>query len=156
MDQEKLKQWMNLSKNMYGGDFWKGIFDDDTMKHFMQDLPFMDSASASKPDSKKGFPEIDIVESQKELVLIIYLPGVEKNHVQLASYGEYIVIKGSKPFPFPEQAYRNIESHYGEFERKLKLPDYIVPSEASAKFLNGILYVSYSKAVVRGDIIPIE
>lgn len=156
MDAEKLKQWINLSKNMYGTDFWKGIFEDDSMKQFMQDLPIGESGVVSKPDNKNGYPAIDVAESQKELIYMIYLPGVDKHNVQLASYGEYLVVRGSRLHLFPREIYQNIESHYGEFERKIKIPDYIVPGEAAAKFLNGVLYVSFSKAMVRGDIIPIE
>nr|WP_269448511.1 Hsp20/alpha crystallin family protein [Metabacillus kandeliae] len=122
----------------------------------MQDLPFSDTGAVSRPDNKNGFPAIDVAETAKELIYIIYLPGVDKHQVQLASYGEYLVVRGSRALLFPEQVYKSIEGHYGEFERKIKLPEYIVPAEAAAKFMNGVLFVSYSKSMLRGDIIPIE
>lgn len=35
MDFEKMKQWMELAQQMYGGDFWKQVFDEDQKTPFM-------------------------------------------------------------------------------------------------------------------------
>lgn len=67
--------------------------------------------------NEDAFPLIDIVETHDELQFLLYLPGYRKQDVQLLSYGEYIVVKGTRKSFFNEQDFKQKTGKYGDFEK---------------------------------------
>ncbi|MCM3568876.1 Hsp20/alpha crystallin family protein [Neobacillus mesonae] len=162
MDMEKLKQWMELAKNMQGGDFWGNIFDQEFAKQFMNEQqmtpPFNTSnqQSARKENPEKSFPAIDLLEGEEEVIIIIELPGVLKENVELGLNANILTVKGKAQPLHPQLNISYSERFYGEFQRQITLPDTIAPNEISAKFWNGLLMVRYPRNIDRGEIIPID
>jgi HSP20 family protein len=174
MDIDKLKQWMDIAQNMHGGDFWKNVLDQEFAKQFINDQNFNSSfsgfenhsarsetASRQEQSSKneqaaRTFPLIDIIEGDLEVLVLIELPGIPKEKIELGLNGNVLSIKGvSMPL------HQNLnptysERFYGEFQRQIKLPDTVSPNELSAKFWNGILFVSYKRSLENIEIIPID
>jgi HSP20 family protein len=106
MDIEKLKQWMEIAQNMQGGDFWKNIFDQDFAKQFINDQPFKPAGTESEstktqPTAPQTFPLIDILEGEKEVVVIIELAGIKKEDIQLGLSGDILTVKGIKKKMYP-------------------------------------------------------
>ncbi|WML44931.1 Hsp20/alpha crystallin family protein [Neobacillus sp. PS3-40] len=168
MDIEKLKQWMDVAQNMQGGDFWKNVFDQEFAKQFMNDQAFNSSftgfdnnssrkESTSQPEqSPRTFPLIDLFEGDQEVLVLIELPGVPKDKIELGLSGNVLSIKG---VAMPLHTNLNptySERFYGEFQRQIKLPDMVSPNDLSAKFWNGILFVSYKRFLENKEIIPID
>lgn len=119
MDFDKMKQWMEMAQNMYGGDFWKNVFDDEQLKSFQNghsNFPFQQGDGQMRRN-EDAFPLIDIVETHDELQFLLYLPGYRKQDVQLLSYGEYIVVKGTRKSFFNEQDFKQKTGKYGDFEK---------------------------------------
>ncbi|WP_066370311.1 Hsp20/alpha crystallin family protein [Neobacillus fumarioli] len=162
MDMEKLKQWLELAKSMQGGDFWGNIFDEGVAKQFMND-PQFDTPSQSthnqpsREDSySRTFPVIDILEGEEEVFVIIELPGVTKENMQLGLNGNVLSIKGKvlPIHPLIKPSYS--ERFYGDFQRQITLPDHVNPGDLNAKFWNGLLVVRYARSTFKGEIIPID
>lgn len=162
MDYEKLKQWMDMAKNMNGGEFWNNIFDQEFAKQFINDPPFNSQVSGSnhqedRQESKhRPFPSIDLLEGEEEVVVMIEVPGIKKENIELALKGNILTVKGNALPIHPHLKLTYSERFYGEFQRQISLPDIITPNQLNAKFWNGILYVSYQRTVEKGEIIPID
>jgi HSP20 family protein len=162
VDQEKLKQWMELAKNIQGGDFWNNIFDQDFAKQFVNDQTTYSNLSNSErqPDKKENnsrpFPVIDVIEGDEEVIVCMELPGIMKENIELALSGNILTVKGNILPSHPHLKISYSERLYGEFKRQITLPDVISPNQLSAKFWNGLLFVSYQRIVEKGEIIPID
>lgn len=159
---DKLKQWMDIAKNMHGGDFWNNIFDQDFAKQFMNEQQFnqptsnTNGPSAREEKTAKTFPAIDVLENENEVVVMIEVPGVMKENLELGLNGTILTVKG-KALPInPQLNLTYSERFYGEFQRQITLPDPVSPNQLNAKFWNGILFVSYQRTVEKGEIIPID
>ncbi|WHY75640.1 Hsp20/alpha crystallin family protein [Neobacillus sp. WH10] len=162
MDMEKLKQWMDIAKNMHGGDFWNNIFDQDFAKQFMNDqqnnqrFSSPEGQSTREEKNSRTFPAIDLLESEQEVIVMIELPGVMKENLELGLNGNMLTIKGKALPIHPHLNITYSERFYGEFQRQITLPDTVSPNQLGAKFWNGILFVSYQRTVEKGEIIPID
>ena len=159
---DKLKQWMDIAKNMHGGDFWNNIFDQDFAKQFMNEQQFTQSSSnANGPSAReekttRTFPVIDILENENEVIVMIEVPGVMKENLELGLNGTILTVKGKALPIHPQLNLTYSERFYGEFQRQITLPDSVSPSQLNAKFWNGILFVSYQRTIEKGEIIPID
>ena len=159
VDIDKLKQWMDIAKNMHGGDFWNNIFDQEFAKQFMNEQPAKSSTGDSesgRAENSKTFPIIDILAGEHEVVVVIELPGVAKENLELGLNGNNLTIKGKVNPLHPHLTLTYSERFYGEFQRQITLPDTVSPQQLSAKFWNGLLIVSYQRTIEKGEIIPIE
>jgi HSP20 family protein len=163
MDMEKLKQWMETAQSMQGGEFWKNIFDQDFAKQFMNDQPFKPPFTETTGQSiredelkSRSFPLIDILEGDQEVVIMIELPGVQKENIELGLIGDVLTVKGTALPIHPHLKLIHTERFYGEFQRQIKLSDTVSPNQLNAKFWNGILFVSYQRTVEKGEMIPID
>lgn len=162
MDMEKLKQWMEVAKSMQGGDFWNNIFDQEFAKQFMngQEMkgafgnPTQQASREASPE--RSFPLIDLLEGEEEVIVIIELPGVLKENIELGLNSNILTVKGKALPLHPHLKVSYSERFYGEFQRQITLPDSITSNDISAKFWNGLLIVRYSRLVERGEIIPID
>jgi HSP20 family protein len=159
MDIEKLKQWMDIAKNMQGGEFWNNIFDQDFAKQFMNEQPVKSSTTenaAGRAEKSRTFPLIDVFEGEHEVVIVIELPGVAKENLELGLNGNCLTIKGIVNPLYPQLTMTYSERFYGEFQRQITLPDTVSPQQLNAKFWNGLLIVSYQRTIDKGEVIPIE
>ncbi|MCQ6277737.1 Hsp20/alpha crystallin family protein [Bacillus sp. EB600] len=163
MDIEKLKQWMEIAQNMQGGGFWNNIFDQEFSKQFLDDQSFKSSSAASKDQVSREkqpespvFPTIEMLEGDQEVYVIIELPGLNKEDIELGLAGDMLTVKGTNPPIYPELKRSYTERFSGDFRRQIKLPNTITPDQLSAKFWNGLLIVSYPRAYSKVDIIPIN
>jgi HSP20 family protein len=162
MDIEKLKQWMEVAQNMQGGEFWNNIFDQDFAKQFLDDQPFKTAPESSKGEPREKqqtsqvFPIIELLEGEQEVYVIIELPGLKKEDIELGIAGDVLTVKGINS-PIYSQLKRTYSERFtGEFQRQIKLPDTISPNQLNARYWNGLLIVSYPRAYSRVEIIPID
>jgi HSP20 family protein len=160
VDIEKLKQWMELAQNMHGGEFWNNIFDQEFAKQFLNEKPenkpessvFDEQTSARKGDEGLNFPPIEILEGTQEVYIIIELSGVKKEDIELGLTGNLLTIKGVV-IPFYPNLKRTCSERFsGEFQRQITLPDIVPPNKLSARFWNGLLFVSYKRSFTKVEI----
>jgi hypothetical protein len=66
----------------------------------------------------------DVYESEREIVIVIAMPGVRAERMQIDSEPGVLVVRGSRSFPLvgPGHAVRQLEIPHGNFERRISLP----------------------------------
>jgi len=69
-------------------------------------------------------PPIDVFEDERELVLVVAMPGVAADRVEVARDGATLVVRGTRPLPVDGGRFRirQLEIPYGAFERRVALP----------------------------------
>jgi HSP20 family protein len=67
-------------------------------------------------------PPVDIYETQRELMIIVALPGVPADTVMVVIDGGSLSISGRRAIPAPQSAaVHRMEIPYGSFERRIDL-----------------------------------
>ncbi|RIW34682.1 Hsp20/alpha crystallin family protein [Bacillus salacetis] len=147
MDFEKLKQWMDIAQKYQVGDFWNNVFDQDTAKNFMNE--FASDSQQHKPHNQQQqnaaieYPPVDIFTVDAQVVIMIEVPGVDKQDIQLTVSGQRMSIKGMLRLPFrPDSTFKN-ERNYGEFQRTFDLPEPTDGSQIRARYNHGLLVLTY-------------
>jgi len=69
-------------------------------------------------------PPADMVETAREVAVIVALPGVDPDTVEVMLEGRALVISGVRTLPaaLRDAAFHRIELPQGRFERRLELP----------------------------------
>jgi HSP20 family molecular chaperone IbpA len=87
-------------------------------------------------------PPVDMIETERELVVLIALPGVAPGKIDLALDGETLYVAGERRMPAPAGSrIRRLEIPYGRFERRIALPAGRYEL-AGHELANGCLYVA--------------
>lgn len=93
---------------------------------------------------RRGFrPQIDVYrcEDPAEVTLVVELPGIESGDVHLFADDRTILIAGERHRPEIEGRYQLMEIEYGQFQRKILLPEPVDASAARATYSRGLLTV---------------
>jgi HSP20 family protein len=69
-------------------------------------------------------PPVDVFEDEHEVAIVVALPGVAAEHVEVTSQGGTLVVRARRPQPLAgsRHAVRQMEIPYGLFERRIALP----------------------------------
>jgi HSP20 family protein len=80
-------------------------------------------------------PPVDVLEDEQEIVIVVALPGVPADCVEVTIEQGVLVVRAERPLPFAgaSRAIHQLEIPYGRFERRVALPS--VPLEASTRDL---------------------
>ena len=70
-------------------------------------------------------PPIDVFEDEREVVIVVAMPGVAPDRVEVTSEPGVLVVRAERPLPFAglRHAVRQLEIPYGMFERRIPLPE---------------------------------
>lgn len=102
------------------------------------------------PSTEHNFyPHIDISDNDKNIYVEAEIPGVKKEDMKITLQDNILTINGEKKQEKDEKNKKNFfrsERVYGSFTRSFTLPEDINPDSIDAKFENGILTVTISKA----------
>ncbi|MEW9676270.1 Hsp20/alpha crystallin family protein [Lentibacillus sp. L22] len=168
MDMEKLRQWMEMAQKYQNGNFWDAIFDQ---------YPGMDQQNTNGDQQNMGatgqnddvyteespkhhtsaeFPLADIFVTDTQIMIIIELPGLKKEDIQLSLSGNKLLVKGESKMPIVSGSPFLKERKYGEFERQIELPEPTESKDMQAKFDNGLLLVTYIRKYNQHEPISIQ
>jgi HSP20 family protein len=69
-------------------------------------------------------PPVDVFEDEREVVIVVAMPGVSIERMQVIGEPGAITVRGMRPLPLvgPGHAVRQLEIPYGAFERRILLP----------------------------------
>ena len=69
-------------------------------------------------------PPVDMYENECEVVVVVAMPGVAADRVQVLTENGTLIVRGERPLPFAGRplAVRHLEIPYGAFERRIPLP----------------------------------
>jgi len=93
-------------------------------------------------------PSIDVSETDKQFVIDVYLPGMEKKDIQVNIENGMLNITGERSFKNEDKGkkYHRVEAEYGTFNRKLQLPDNVDEDSIGATYKDGILNITIDKS----------
>ncbi len=96
-------------------------------------------------------PPVDVFEDEREVIIVIALPGVAPEAVEVSTESAALVVRAECPLPFAgsRRAVRRLEIPYGYFERRIPLPD--VRLEAGTReSRDGLLILKLRKSSYTG------
>lgn len=102
-------------------------------------------------------PNIDLIETENFVHLLLTVPGVNPDSIDVDFFNNYVNIKGERSFPNElnsniEITTRRQEIIYGNFERKIMLPISVTRNESvSINLENGILVIKIDKNMERDN-----
>lgn len=94
-----------------------------------------------------GWPEIDIKDEPKQLLIHADVPGVKKEDIDVNIKDGILTIKGHRKSEVKEEKenYLRVERSKGSFTRSFTLPDNIDTSKVKATTKNGVLEIILPK-----------
>jgi HSP20 family protein len=93
-------------------------------------------------------PSIDISETEKQYVIDVVVPGMNKKDINLNVENNTLTISGERKFEKEEdnKQYHRVESHFGSFSRSFALPENADYDSISASYKTGILTITVDKS----------
>ena len=94
-------------------------------------------------------PSVDIIENEKEFILITDLPGFDKKNVNIEiEENRNLSISANSKIneESNDEFYRIRERNDGSYHRKFDLPENVVINKINAQFNNGSLVIKLPKA----------
>ncbi len=93
-------------------------------------------------------PPVDVFETPAEVLVLVALPGIDAESIQIEVSGHEIVVQGERPQPpaFHDAVIHRMEIPYGRFERRVGVPPgtYTLTQRQLA---NGCLLLRLTKSV---------
>jgi HSP20 family protein len=81
---------------------------------------------ATGPDAARPCwePPVDVLETEREILVFIALPGVDPDNVEVLIEGEALVVRGRRVLPpeLRQAVIHRLELPQGRFERRVALP----------------------------------
>lgn len=106
------------------------------------------AAEGENVSSRTWIPRVDIRESVDGLTLLVDLPGLLKDDVNITLENSVLTIAGERKFDGDEkdnQSYHRLERPYGAFSRSFTLAPTVQADKVEASFDNGVLKVHLPK-----------
>ena len=94
--------------------------------------------------ARRGFrPNVDCIRSEDppELHVVVELPGVDPERIQVIAADRVLVVAGERCRPPVSGRYQQMELEYGRFQRRISLAEPIDPAKATARYDQGLLTI---------------
>jgi len=93
-------------------------------------------------------PAVDIIEEEKEYLIKVELPEVQKDDVRVTVEGGTLTISGERKGEKEEKSrkFHRVERFYGRFVRSFSIPDDASDGKVNAEFKDGVLRVHLAKS----------
>lgn len=121
------------------------------MDQFFDDLvPFSWTRDNGGKMMESWAPSADISEDNKEYLLRMDIPGMEKKDIKVNFQDGRIIVTGERKKEETEEGkdFLRKERYEGSFYRSFTLPEAVKENEINASFKNGVLKISIPKAEV--------
>lgn len=138
------RAWENLS------DGWRELLSrsNESLTHFSRNKAEEETAHSMLANFPRwSLLAGEVEETDKELVVRIELPGMQKEDCHITIEGNTLHLSGEKRFEREtnESTYHVMERAYGSFERTIALPRNVDTDKAVASYRNGVLMVRLPK-----------
>lgn len=92
-------------------------------------------------------PQVDVRETDKEIILHADVPGVSENDLSVSIDNGMLTVSGKREATKKEEneRFHRIERSFGSFSRSVPLPEHVDPAAVKASFENGVLEVHVPK-----------
>jgi len=92
-----------------------------------------------------GWPNIEVVETEKEVKVCAELPGMDEKDVEVLMTDGVLTIRGEKRSQVENKERAFSERYYGHFERRIPLTWDVDEEKIEASFKNGLLTIMLPK-----------
>ena len=141
--------WRNKSRRVDSAERPLATFRDEIDQLFERMLPDpwgtrLSSVVAPRTGS---FPQLDMVETEHELILQAELPGVSAEDIKIELTGNVLSLSGEKSEEKDEKRgdYSYSERRFGSFRRIVRLPAEVNSEDVDASFKDGVLRLKLVK-----------
>ena len=94
-------------------------------------------------------PAVDVYETGEAFVMLVELPGVSEDDVEVTVEGDEVRLRGQRQLPGPRpESFERIERSYGPFARSFRFEQEVDPDRVTADFTDGLLRLEVRKAHV--------
>jgi len=123
---------------------------DDIMKRYTRALGQPHAGGQEVIAAGDWVPLVDITETDKEFVIKMEIPEVNKEDVKVTIDNRVLTVWGERKQEKEEEGkkFHRVERYYGVFTRSFTLPDNVDETKVTASFKNGMLNLQIQKAVV--------
>ena len=92
-------------------------------------------------------PPMDVCETQTDVRILVELPGISQDHIQIEIVEGVLTIRGERhPDPtFRQDQLIRMERRYGPFSRSLNLPAIVDAEGVRAAYRSGVLEIKLPK-----------
>ena len=92
-------------------------------------------------------PPVNVYEDKEHLFVEAQLPGIDMNDVKISVTDNTLQLHGERKEDRTEDRdnYHFREAQYGAFARSFRLPNYVKPDQATARYDKGVLTVQVPK-----------
>lgn len=89
-------------------------------------------------------PQVEVFQRDGQMVVRAYLPGLNKDDVQVELRDDAIILRGERRQEHEEQreGYYRCEVTHGSFYREIPLPEGVKTDDATATFHDGVLEIT--------------
>jgi HSP20 family protein len=119
----------------------------ETMNRLLEEALSPERLTAQLPAS--GWtPAADVYETGDSFVVLMELPGIDEDDVEVAVDGDRLVVKGERHprLPARPDRFHRMERSHGSFARTFVLSHALDPDDVSAQFRDGLLRIELGKA----------
>lgn len=108
------------------------------------------SAWNGSGEGRAWIPALDVVERADAYLIAVEVPGVDPAAIDVSFEQNVLTIRGSKPMGFgvgkdEELRVYSAERATGNFERSVRLPEFVDGDHISAEHLHGVLFLTIPK-----------
>lgn len=145
ISRELSRTWENLTEG------WRELLSrsNEALTHFVRNKD-EETNESTRPLS--GFPRWSLLageveETDKEILVRIEMPGMEKKDLQITIDGNMLYLSGEKRMERESlnSNYHIMERAYGAFQRAIPLPRNVSTDDAEASYTNGVLKIHLPK-----------
>ena len=145
LSRELSRTWENLTEG------WRELLSrsNEALTHFVRKK---DEEHIESSSSLPGFPRWSLLageveETDKEILVRIEVPGMEKEDLQITIDGNMLYLSGEKRIEREshDSSYHIMERAYGAFQRAIPLPRNVRTDDAEASYKNGVLKIHLPK-----------
>lgn len=96
-----------------------------------------------KSTNGNWLPEVDMSETDDEIIVKMDIPGMEQKDIKVAMSGDYLNVTGERKEEKEEKKkhYYSLERKLGMFERSIPIPTTVDPAKIKAEYNKGVLEV---------------
>jgi HSP20 family protein len=124
----------------------------ETMNRLLEEA--LEPERLSSPAPASGWtPVADVYETGDSFVVLMELPGIDEDDVEVTVDGDRLVVRGERPARLPARPdrFHRMERSHGSFARTFVLTQAVDPDDVSAQFRDGLLRIELAKARTRGS-----
>lgn len=109
------------------------------------------SWNGTSAGSRVWVPALDVIEKQDAYLIAIEVPGMDPANIDISFEQNVLNVRGTKPLGFnldekTEVRVYAAERVSGQFERSVRLPEYVDGENISAEHRHGVLFLTVPKA----------